>query len=194
MSARRVTARPLSLLVLALTACTVPDAKPPVTEVDVAIVAESPPAPQTLVVDSAPPSERPFEVPREEPPHGLFEADEGGVFDTGPVQGVMGGVAAAPPAPVAPPSGTPPLLQTASLSCLFPKDAPADVDGERTIAVVDVDAAGVATAVVLVRDPGRGFGRETRECLKRARYTPATDAKGRAVAGKTAPLLVRFQR
>jgi protein TonB len=82
-----------------------------------------------------------------------------------------------------------------SWDCDFPGEADRDKIDSATVGLtVDVDASGKAIAVLIVEDPGHGFGRMAAACALKHPYTPALDAKGRPVAGKTRTFHVGFHR
>jgi protein TonB len=59
---------------------------------------------------------------------------------------------------------------------------------------VTVDAAGSATAVRVLEDPGNGFGRAAVKCAMAQTYVPALDADGIARPATTPPIRIRFKR
>lgn len=75
---------------------------------------------------------------------------------------------------------------------LFP--AGATVDNATVVIVTRVRADGTPESVVVVTDPGHGFGAAARACAMRQRYAAAEDRDGRAVSASTAPFRVRFTR
>jgi protein TonB len=78
--------------------------------------------------------------------------------------------------------------------CPFPEAA--DVAGvDRALAKirVDIDAAGNVRNVVVVHDPGHGFGRAAERCARGKRFDAALDRNGRAIATQVA-VGVRFVR
>jgi protein TonB len=78
--------------------------------------------------------------------------------------------------------------------CPFPEEA--DVAGvDRALAKirVDIDAAGNVRNVVVVHDPGHGFGRAAERCARGKRFDAALDRNGRAIATQVA-VGVRFVR
>jgi hypothetical protein len=80
-----------------------------------------------------------------------------------------------------------------SCSRLFPSDPDAPDHAAVTL-VVEVDASGHASRVHVTRDPGHGFAEAARRCAAGQTFTPALDAIGQVVAGKTRPFVVRFSR
>ena len=58
--------------------------------------------------------------------------------------------------------------------------------------VVTVEPDGAPASVEILSDTGRVFADVARECAMRQRYTPARDARGHPVAGKTGAFNVRF--
>jgi protein TonB len=86
------------------------------------------------------------------------------------------------------------LTGSASWSCPFPQQA--DLEGinhATSLLSVTVDAAGRASSVSILRDPGHGFGAAARACALRRRYNAALDRSGHPVA-TTLVLNVRFDR
>ena len=57
-----------------------------------------------------------------------------------------------------------------------------------------VRADGTAERVTIVNDPGSGFGTAAQRCALAAKYLPALDERGAAIAGDTKPFQVRFNR
>ncbi len=82
-----------------------------------------------------------------------------------------------------------------SWSCAFPPEADTlEVNFARVLLSVTVGGDGRATAAVVLKDPGFGFGRAARSCAFAQRYAVARDASGRATTGTTAPFYVTFTR
>jgi periplasmic protein TonB len=106
----------------------------------------------------------------------------------------------APPAPSPPrPAPAPPAVRPAapmagSFACshLFP--VAADVDDAAVRLVVRVRSDGSAESVVVLSDPGSGFGEAARRCALAQRFRPAEGPDGAPTAGPTAPFVVRFRR
>lgn len=179
---------------------------PPVTtappaEIELAPLA--PPAPPRIEPPPRPveaaPSERAEPYLDDPPPSEAFLLD-GPSIRSGAVGGVPGGVpggvagtgAVSPPSPSLPPPPKPTLVQS-SLRCTFPKDVDPDVDSGRVVLRVQVDASGAVTKVLVLADPGHGFGRAARDCVANARFVAARDEQAQPVASETT-LTVRFQR
>ncbi len=79
--------------------------------------------------------------------------------------------------------------------CPFPAqaDAVGVEDGVVTLQAA-VRADGTAESVTVVSDPGSGFGTAAQRCALAAKYLPALDEHGVAIAGGTKPFQVRFHR
>lgn len=77
--------------------------------------------------------------------------------------------------------------------CEFPREA-GDILHASADVVVHVRADGRAAQVIVVRDPGHGFGEAARRCALRHAFVAARDRGGRAVDAITAPITVRFTR
>ena len=79
-------------------------------------------------------------------------------------------------------------------SCPFPSEADADgIDhGVVTLTVV-IGATAKVDSVIVVRDPGHGFGAAARRCVYSRSWQPALDRGGRPIASSL-PLNVRFTR
>lgn len=107
-------------------------------------------------------------------------------------EGMKVAFAVMPDAPV-PSSSSKPRMKDIG-QCPFPKESDKLGIDEAVVAVrASVDAAGKATRVVIVADPGHGFGEAARVCATKAQYVPARDDKGNAIAGE-AVIRVRFVR
>ena len=106
--------------------------------------------------------------------------------------GVMGPAVGTPPGPLPAPPPKPTLVP-GSMQCSFPKDVDPDVDAARVVLRVSVDALGAVTKILVLADPGHGFGRAARDCIAHARFVAARDEQARPVPGDTT-LTVRFQR
>jgi periplasmic protein TonB len=66
--------------------------------------------------------------------------------------------------------------------CKFPPEAdPAEVDTAVVVLKISVDAKGKIDHVVVVKDPGYGFGQAARLCALRQAFLPATDEHGKPV-------------
>jgi protein TonB len=77
--------------------------------------------------------------------------------------------------------------------CDFPSEAKG-IDHMMVQVVVHVGNDGKAKNVIVVQDPGHGFGEAARRCALRQMYTAARDRKGGSVEAITAPVVVRFTR
>lgn len=87
------------------------------------------------------------------------------------------------------------LRGPSSWTCAFPPEADADaIDFAEVKLIVQVNAAGQATKVSILVDPGHGFGRAARTCALARQYSPALDASGNAIDGVTPVFTVRFAR
>lgn len=113
--------------------------------------------------------------------------------------GVPGGTGTAPAPP--PPrkndqSRVPGLLGSSDWNdCPFPGEADAEqIDRQAVLIQVVVKPDGSPDNVIVVQDPGHGFGREARKCAMRKKYAPGMDADGKPVGGTTKPFRVRFER
>jgi periplasmic protein TonB len=92
-------------------------------------------------------------------------------------------------------STAPTLPPGRNWQCAFPPEADTDqIDFQIVPILVTVGPDGSAKSVKIISDPGHGFGRAARECALRQRFTPALDRQGRAVAGTTPPINVKFTR
>lgn len=113
--------------------------------------------------------------------------------------GVAGGTGTAPAPP--PPrkndqSRGPGLLGSSDWNdCPFPGEADAEqIDRQAVLIQVVVRPDGSPENVIVVQDPGHGFGREARKCAMRKKYAPGLDPDGKPVGGTTKPFRVRFER
>jgi protein TonB len=103
--------------------------------------------------------------------------------------------------PVVAPQG-PDKTRTAGLlgstewnDCPFPQEADAEQIDEAQVTIqVHVKPNGRAEKVVVLSDPGHGFGREARLCAMRKSFQIALDREGTPIAGVTKPFRVRFER
>ena len=78
--------------------------------------------------------------------------------------------------------------------CPFPPEADTDqVDSAVVTVRVELDALGAPRRVVVLIDPGHGFGREAQRCALGKRWTPALDHGGTAIEG-VVTIHVRFDR
>lgn len=76
------------------------------------------------------------------------------------------------------------MLGGTAWTCPFPSEADADGVDHAVITVrLTIDANGSPTNAAVVRDAGRGFGREARRCALEKRFEPALDANGTPRAG-----------
>jgi periplasmic protein TonB len=98
-----------------------------------------------------------------------------------------------PPPPAIDRSRAPALARNGQWSCPWPPEADPIDDAVVVVAVV-IDAAGHATRVDVLGDPGYGFGREARRCALRETYVPGLDREGRPAVSVTKPFRVRFTR
>jgi protein TonB len=79
--------------------------------------------------------------------------------------------------------------------CPFPPEANAEHINHAEVRVqAEVSETGAATAIIVLVDPGSGFGREARACAMRHTYQPALDHDGKPTAGTTLPFIVHFDR
>jgi periplasmic protein TonB len=86
------------------------------------------------------------------------------------------------------------MLGGTEWKCPFPPEADADSVDHATVTVrIGVDANGAPLNVTVVRDAGRGFGREARRCALEKRFEPALDQSGLPRAG-TVTINVHFDR
>jgi len=100
-----------------------------------------------------------------------------------------------PPRALPPSRATPAVPVSQSWSCAFPPEADQNqVNYARVLIAVTVSAAGRATNVVLLSDPGDGFGRAARSCAFRQRFVPPRGPDGNPTTGTTAPFHVTFTR
>lgn len=142
--------------------------------------------PEAKILPAKPDSAQPYEPPTDS--DGL-EGVEGGAA-------VWSGSGAALPPPPAPTTlGTPAKLKNASMDCPFPPEADTEkVDYGLVRLVVRVDETGKPLRVMVVADPGHGFGRAARKCLLNQVYVPGRDEAGTAIVSDTRPIVVRFSR
>jgi protein TonB len=68
------------------------------------------------------------------------------------------------------------------------------VDEQTVVIRVTVRLDGRAERVDVLKDPGFGFGDAARACALTARFGPARDAAGRAIAAVSPSLNVHFLR
>jgi len=91
-------------------------------------------------------------------------------------------------------SRRPGLAGGAEWRCPFPAEADAQQIDHAVVTIkVDVDRTGRVTNVVVAKEPGHGFGRETQRCARDKIWSPALDPDGAPVAGHTT-LNVHFDR
>jgi protein TonB len=105
------------------------------------------------------------------------------------------GAGTAPAPPAGPDRSRRPVLGGGpEWKCPFPPEADVDPINHAVVTIrVDVAASGTVVRVSVTKDPGHGFGREARACALAARWSPALDRGGDAVAGTTT-VNVRFDR
>lgn len=81
-------------------------------------------------------------------------------------------------------SRRPLMLGGTEWKCPFPAEADADSVDHATVTVrIRVDANGVPSNATIVRDAGRGFGRQARRCALEKHFQPALDRNGLPRAG-----------
>lgn len=86
-------------------------------------------------------------------------------------------------------------LATQNWSCPWPSEAePLLIDEEMVVIRVVVRPDGTAESVVVISDPGHGFGRAAASCAMRTLFTPARAAGGEPIRATSAPIRVRFTR
>lgn len=91
-------------------------------------------------------------------------------------------------------SRSPTLAGNGQWDCPFPSEAArAGVDSAIVTLRVEVTADSHIESVIVLRDPGDGFGREARRCALSKRWQPGLDREGRA-AQRTTVVSVLFQR
>jgi periplasmic protein TonB len=79
--------------------------------------------------------------------------------------------------------------------CGFPPEADQEgVNFGKVTLSVTVRADGRARSVVVIRDPGYGFGAVAQRCAMRKSYQTALNREGQAIEQTTAPFTVRFTR
>ncbi len=123
---------------------------------------------------------------------GVMGGVPGGVMGgvPGGVGGVLGGALPSPP-----PSPKAALAGSSAWTCPFPPEADAaKVDSAVVTLVVTVSATGKPIKVMVVQDPGSGFGRAARSCALARTYKPAVDDQGKPIESSTPPIRVRFTR
>ncbi|MBS2013343.1 MAG: TonB family protein [Deltaproteobacteria bacterium] len=108
---------------------------------------------------------------------------------------LVGGVTSNDGAPSAASSVSRPRPNPKTLgACPFPPAADkAGIDTAVVTLRVKVDASGKPTDVLIVSEPGHGFGAAAKACTAKISFEPARDAGGRAVAGETV-MRIRFER
>ena len=79
-----------------------------------------------------------------------------------------------------------------STSCPWPPQAEL-VNSASVILRVEVSPSGTAQRVIVLADPGHGFGAQAQECALAANYRPALDDAGIPLAS-TATIRMHFQR
>lgn len=90
---------------------------------------------------------------------------------------------------------TPVGLPSSNWRCPWPASAAsAELTQPTVLLEVGVTASGQVSTARLLADPGFGFGEAALSCARRARFQPARDARGRAVAALSPPVRVRFVR
>jgi protein TonB len=115
------------------------------------------------------------------------------------LQGTPGGRGTASAAPPPPPPGVDKsrpigLAGGTSWNCPFPPEADADQIDQAVVGVrVTVRTDGSASSVVVVSDPGHGFGRAAKACALARRYQPALDRTGTPIVSSSM-VNVRFSR
>ncbi len=108
-------------------------------------------------------------------------------------RGLAGGVVGT--APPAPPTGSRARPKPAGWQCPFPPESDkAAVDTAIVWIQVIVLPTGRPESVVVLRDPGLGFGREAQRCAMSQMYEPARDGQNHPVRGETYSFRVRFVR
>jgi protein TonB len=113
----------------------------------------------------------------------------------GGVPGGTGSVAAPPPAGPDRTRAAGLLGSTEWNDCPFPQEADAEQIDEAQVTIqVHVKPDGKPEKVVVLSDPGHGFGREARMCAMRKSFQVALDRDGNPVPGVTKPFRVRFER
>jgi periplasmic protein TonB len=91
-------------------------------------------------------------------------------------------------------SRSPTLAGDGQWDCPFPSEAArAGVDSAIVTLRVEVTADNHIESVIVLRDPGDGFGREARRCALSKRWQAGLDREGRA-AQRTTVVSVHFQR
>jgi TonB family protein len=99
-------------------------------------------------------------------------------------------VAATPP----PPTGSKPRSRgDAGKNCVFPSEArKAGIEHAVVTLRIKVDARGKPKDVVVISDPGHGFGESAKTCAKKMDFDPARDDAGKAIDGETV-MRIRFE-
>ncbi len=89
----------------------------------------------------------------------------------------------------------PVTLEGHEWQCAWPREADdQQIDEQSVVLRVVVAQDGRVQEVILVSDPGHGFGQAAVACAKRTKFTPALDRDGRATAARSPPIRVRFTR
>jgi len=77
--------------------------------------------------------------------------------------------------------------------CPFPPEAQLDgVEYARVTLVATVNTDGRAKSIVIVSDPGSGFGNQARQCAMRKTFQVALDKSGQPIVSSTPPFIVTF--
>jgi hypothetical protein len=82
-------------------------------------------------------------------------------------------------------------LESLDWRCPFPEEA--QIDHAVSTIRVEVDTNGTISHVVVIDDPGSGFGREAGDCARRRRWGSALDRSGSPTVGSVI-IRVRFDR
>lgn len=118
----------------------------------------------------------------------------GGVMGGAASGAVYGGTVAGPPSPSPPPPYATAPRVTGTPSCSFPKEADDEgIDQAKVVLRVTVETTGKPSSVLVLSDPGHGFGRVARACALKYTFQPGKDASGAAVKS-IATLIIRFDR
>jgi protein TonB len=87
------------------------------------------------------------------------------------------------------------LLDQSAWNCPWPAEADAEQVNEQTVVLqASVRANGRADNVVILRDPGFGFGAAARQCALRTRFEPARDGTGQPIVARSPHIRVHFFR
>ncbi len=182
-------ANPQSSQPTAVATVTAPAEPPSLRTAEAPPPPDVPPPPPVVSVAQLEAPEPPPVMPPDWPTEGV---NYGTIVSTGHTANSTSGATPSPhPALV----GRPAKPKGGAWVCPFPAEADAaKIDEAVAVVVVTVDTAGKPTKVMIVSDPGHGFGRAARECAFKQPFLYAVDVRGQPIIAATPPIKVRFQR